>query len=660
VRACALFIALSPLLVASVGGAASRPPAYGKDPKLDSRIVELVEASGAATGLGPQALPAGLEAVISSGQMRFDEEGRLSVFVYPSGSLEAAAAAVEAAGGRVVAASQQAGAVQATLPRDSIRATARDPAVRYVGLPRYPVLNAGSRVTEGDVILGADEVRVAYGVDGSGVKVGVISNGIYEFEKSQLSGDLPVSIDYSTCDVVPGFDPRSPLAGGEGTAMLEIVHDIAPGAELWFANFGMNSPQHGTEIDFINAVTCLAEHVDVIVDDISWFGTGPYDGTSPVSSNTSAQLADPENPVRLHTTSVGNWAQRHYGEMYSRCEGTDFQAFQETAQTVDSKGGGRRCSNPVVVWPFATTLISLVWDDPFGASCNDYDLVLMEHDSSNVLAMSRNPQSCTQDPVETITWKNPSFSVVTVDLAIENVGGQAAPRKFDLFAAGVASMGYYTPSGSVPGQGDAFGAISVGAIGAFDDPPDDIQPYSSHGPTADGRTKPDVTAIDCVNVTGNGLGAPFCGTSASAPHVAGLAALLLDCNPTLLADAGGAASQDREDLSDAILQTADDLGDPGTDNVFGAGLLNAPQAAEAVCDEATGLLGDVDCSTVVNAVDSLLILRRVAGIEPEPPCIDLGDVDCDQALDAVDALNILRYVADLPLAPPPGCRPIGS
>lgn len=658
-RACALLIALSLFVVASAGSVVSPSSASGKDPKLDSHIAELIGASSG-TGAATQAVPGSLDAMVALGQMRLDDSGRLLTFVYPAASLEDAASAVKAAGGRVVVVSERVGAVQAALPLDGVRQATMDPAVRYIGLPRYPVLNAGSRVTEGDRILGIDEVRATYGVDGSGVKVGVISNGISEFRKSQLSGDLPPFIDYTTCDAAPGFDPTSPLAGGEGTAMLEIVHDLAPGAELWFASFGMNSPQHGTEIDFMNAVTCLAQHVDVIVDDISWFGTGPYDGTSPVSANSSAQLSNPANPVRLHSTSVGNWAERHYGEAYTPCGATDLQAFQATAQTVDSNAAGTRCNNPVVVRPFATALISLVWDDPFGASCNDYDLVLMQHDSANVLATSRNPQSCAQDPVETITWKNPAFSPVTVDLAIENVGGGAAPRKFDLFVAGVESMGYYTPSGSVPGQGDAKGVISAGAIGASVDPPDDIQPYSSNGPTADGRTKPDVTAIDCVNVTGNGLNTPFCGTSAAAPHVAGLAALLLDCNPALLGGDGGPASQDRGDLSAAILQTAADLGDPGPDNVFGTGLVNASLAAEAVCVDSTGVLGDVDCSTGVDAVDSLSILRSVVGLQPEAPCIDQGDVNCDLALDAVDALGVLRYVAGLPVTPQPGCRPIGS
>ncbi|HSP54365.1 MAG TPA: S8 family serine peptidase, partial [Dehalococcoidia bacterium] len=493
-----------------------------------------------------------------------------------------------------------------------------------MGLPAYPVLNAGSRTTEGDSLLNVDTMRAAYHVNGAGVRVGVISDGIAGFQKSQQSADLPSEIDYQTCNVTPDVDPTSALAGGEGTAMLEIVHDLAPGADLWFGNFGLGSSDHGTVLDFMAAVDCLAAHVDVIVDDVSWFGTGPYDGTSPVSLNTSGQLNDPSNPVRLYTTSVGNWAQRHYHEPYEPCASQNVQTFQAKAGTVDVHGSGPLCYNPITVGPFSIALLSLQWNDPFGASCNDYDLLLKDHNTGDVLASSANPQTCTQDPVEEVAWTNSTVNTVTVDVVVQNPGGLAAPRDFDIFTT-AADLGYLTPAGSVPNQGDAAGGVlSVGAIGAFDQGLDSVEPWSSNGPTADGRTKPDLTAVDCVKVTGNSFSSPFCGTSAAAPHIAGIAALLLQCDPALRAGAGD-PSGSRALLSSALLQTAQDRGDPGQDNVFGAGLVD-PMAAAAVLCPTGGLLGDVDCSTAINAVDALFILRHVTHLTPEPGCLDLGDV----------------------------------
>ena len=661
-RVCALLLALSPFFVASARGLAS-PERVGKDAKLDSQIALLAAAATPIDGFGPPVMPAGLVAMRDAGLMRFDAVGRLVATVAAAGELKDAEAAIRRHGGVVERSYPDDGSLRASVPVAALSEVAHDRTVRYLGLPRYPVLNAGGHTTEGDAILNVDDLRSAYGVDGEGVKIGVISDGLDEFEKSQNSGDLPPSINYTTCNVVSEWDPTGPIAGGEGTAILEIVHDLAPGAELWFGSFGMNSPTAGAEEDFIAAVNCLAQHVDVVVDDISWFNTGPYDGTSAVSLNTSAALNNPANPIRLYATSVGNWAQRHYGDPYEPCGGT-LQTFQASANTIDRQATGPLCANPFKVTPGGSIAVFLQWDDGFGASCNDYDLQLRERNSSVVLAASLNPQTCSQDPVEALAWRNLAPADVIVDLVVENVGGQAEPRNLDLFLAGASDVSYYTPAGSVPNQGDAAGGvISVGAIGAGEPGHDAIQAYSSNGPTDGGDMKPDITAIDCVNVTGNGLNqGSFCGTSAAAPHIAGIAALLLECNPSLLAadPGGGSAAGDRASLLTSLRLTALERGVPGPDNVYGAGLVDPMAAAEDLCVGTTGILGDVDCDETVDAVDALFILREVAEIPPEQPCIELGDVDCDLALDAVDGLGVLRYVAGIPLPTPPGCRAIGT
>ena len=84
--------------------------------------------------------------------------------------------------------------------------------------------------------MGSDEARETFGVDGSGIKVGVISDGVDSLAASQLTGDLP--------NIVQVGDPGS---GDEGTAILEIVHDIAPGADLAFHQ------RHITTLNFIRS-----------------------------------------------------------------------------------------------------------------------------------------------------------------------------------------------------------------------------------------------------------------------------------------------------------------------------------------------------------------------------------------------------------------------
>ncbi len=80
--------------------------------------------------------------------------------------------------------------------------------------------------------------------------------------------------------------------------------------------------------------------------------------------------------------------------------------------------------------------------------------------------------------------------------------------------------------------------------------------------------------------------------------------------------------------------------------------------------------GDMNCDGAVTAVDSLAILRYVAGLPPlaqhepcpdvgQPPADPFGDVNCDGQVTAVDALFTLRHVAGLPVNLPPGCAPVG-
>jgi subtilisin family serine protease len=153
------------------------------------------------------------------------------------------------------------------------------------------VVRAGSATTEGDAAARADLVR-AQGLDGSGVVVGVISDGIDHLRDAQQSGDLP--------DVaVPNGGCRRGN-GDEGTALLEIVHDVAPGAQLLFAG-------PADSFEMVEAVECLfAAGADVIVDDLGFFGE-PFFEDGPVAEAVRGAV---KGGVSYHS-SAGNEAEEH-------------------------------------------------------------------------------------------------------------------------------------------------------------------------------------------------------------------------------------------------------------------------------------------------------------------------------------------------------------
>ncbi|MCH7801532.1 MAG: S8 family serine peptidase [Chloroflexi bacterium] len=500
--------------------------------------------------------------------------------------------------------------VQASIPASRIEKAADLGQVSYISLPNYGWVNVGSQQTQGDALLNFDDLRAALGVSGVGITVGVISDGIFGLSNAISSGDLP-STNFvrngsgkliQTTGGVEAISFRSDadleggLSGGtgaEGTAMLEIVHDIAPNANLRFANFA-------THLEFNAAVDFLAANSDIVVDDIGWFGFA-YDQTSPVSANTSDELNRPSNKIRGHYTSVGNQAQQHYEEPWvdSGVDGKtivgfagSLHRFQATSQTTDCKSVGLSTTNPIDLFNGQTATIFLTWDDTFGSAVNDYDIFIQDAVTGTIVAsgISDNP-GVTKDPYEIVGFTNTSGSTRTYNIYIQNSEDRAAPKTMEMFVFGGAScangskFNFNTTASSVPAQSDSGGGVlSVGAIAASDAGSDTIEEYSSRGPTNNGALKPDVTAIDGVSVTGSGgFFNPFFGTSAAAPHVAALAAFLLEVKPSLRAgESGDDPAADRAALRVAIQATTIDLGDNGADNTFGWGRVDGLKAGQSL------------------------------------------------------------------------------
>lgn len=217
--------------------------------------------------------------------------------------------------------------------------------------------------------------------------------------------------------------------------------------------------------------------------------------------------------------------------------------------------------------------VYMQWDDPFGASGNDYDLWLLNAAETDVLCefgcVSRDLQDGNDDPVEAVCYHNNTADTVSVRVAVQKYFG--ADRYLELFISSAPSQ-YNGPADSVVGHAAVPGVLAVAAIDAGDPGHDEIEFFSSRGPSTIRipgqviRQKPDIAGIDGVRVTGaGGFVQTFFGTSASPPHIAAIAALLRGAAP----DASAAA------IRSALKQGAVDPGAAGPDRIFGAGRADA-------------------------------------------------------------------------------------
>ncbi|MBM3926766.1 MAG: hypothetical protein FJ320_12485 [SAR202 cluster bacterium] len=500
--------------------------------------------------------------------------------------------------------------LQVSLDPTRLNDLAQLPYVRSITTPDYGAVNAGSRHTEGDALLDFSALREAVGVDGTGITIGVITDGIAGIEAAIASGNLPPTrvlrqdgklIGASGGVMAQSFRADGNLEAGietgisaEGTAMLEVIHDIAPGAQLRFVNFS-------TSLEFMDAVDFLAGLCDVIVDDIAFFGH-PYDQSSVMSRNTAAALNNPQNRLRAYFTAVGNNAVRHYRGGYddSGIDGLRFtnepgrlHLFGPTSDTTDVMGFGSYIANPIFLKSGSSVSVILNWND-YGDTDTDYDMYLFRNTTGALVTASKGDNIGLRLPVEGFNYTNTGPDGF-FDIVIQNYDNASRPRTFDLFVVGGDPLpgsdiyiNFNTPSGSVPANSDAGGGvISVGAVDASDPGLDRIQPYSGRGPLNNGAIKPDVVAVDGVSISGAGgfgrggsRGPIFIGTSATSPHLGAVAALLLELQPGLRAgEPGDNPSADRSALRSAILAGAVDLGSPGPDNTFGHGRINGLAAA---------------------------------------------------------------------------------
>jgi len=606
--------------IASLPPQAAHPTVKPKVRNVESHLLQLGEQVANARALGEarpsteaRALPPALAALVTGGVIQTDGGTRALVYVDYEGGGAGIASQLRALGADVQIVSDDHRVIQASIDVAAVDAAAALRGVRYVRPAESVHFATGSVLTQGDALLLANQVRTNLGASGAGVRVGVISDGIAGLTASKASGDL---------GQVTAQSFRADLnlnAGPEGTAMLEIVHDLAPGAELWFANAS-------TSLEFANAVSFLAANVDVLVDDLVNFD-GPYDGTSIMSSASASNSTNPAKRERVHVNSAGNEALDHYQEVFVDSgfgvdEGGPTLApvhhWQATGATTDAgfpvpctTGSPISCASQFFLPNGGSAAVTLQWNDPFGGASDDYDIFLF--DNATTVDASTNSQTGTQNPIEFVGATNNSGATKAYGFFISKFAGAA--KTFDLFISchpfciptpSGTDMNYNTLSSSIPNNADAGGnVLTLAAIDQADPGTDTAEAFSGRGPTNDIRNKPDMTAIDGVSVTGNGgFPVPFFGTSAASPHAGAIAALVLECFPVLKAgEPGDSVATDRATLRAKLTSGLTDLGTPGVDPTYGAGRMNAVTSTSG-CPDGDGdhVLDYADnCPALANA-----------------------------------------------------------
>jgi subtilisin family serine protease len=449
---------------------------------------------------------------------------------------------IHAHGGRVELAAER--LLQAWVPASGLEALREHDDVRGVRRPaRFQPLGVPG---EGVAATNASAWQ-AVGLTGAGVKVAIFDGGFAGLAERQAAGDIPSSV--ITVDYCGGG-----FAGPEshGTAVAEIVAEVAPSAQLHLVCID-------TDVALAQAVGyAKANGIQIVNLSGGFLNTWRGDGNGPPGT-PDAVVSDARANGILWVNAAGNEAESHWGGMFVSADGDPFLEFAPGDE-----------ANSVLVPPGNVLCGFLRWDN-WPVASDDYDLGLYDFELGRFVAVSDADQIGDRlPPTEELCVQNLSGSVRHAGFAVARYAGTGSPT-FDLFIAGSPydlALELPTAQRSLVEPATSPNALAVGAICWQTT---GLEPYSSQGPTIDNRLKPDLTAPDSPSgatygpFTGCGMSG-FPGTSASAPHAAGAAALVKQRYPDFRA----------AELQKYLGDHAGDLGAAGADNEYGAGKLALP------------------------------------------------------------------------------------
>jgi subtilisin family serine protease len=380
--------------------------------------------------------------------------------------------------------------------------------------------------------LGVDR-WLAAGATGRGVKVAVLDSGLRGY-KDQLGKALPAKV------VVHSFRKDGNLEARDsqhGVLCGEVIHALAPDAELLFANWEEDDAE-----TFLKAVRWAREQgAQVISCSVIMPCHSDGDGGGPVHRELARILGtgDHRGDV-LFFASAGNTAERHWkGRFHPNADG-----FHEWRPGV--------VDNVLTPWGKDRVAVELCCKN--GSS---YEMIVTDGESGEVVARSGGPVEAGSD-CRAVRF-TPKVGN-TYRLRVRLVAGK--PGSFHVVALG-AGLRETAAAGSVAFPADGPEVIAVGAV----DHAGKRASYSACGSPA-GKSKPDLVAP--VPFASAWRARPFAGTSAAAPQAAAVAALVWSRGLDWTA----------ERVRTTLRKSAKDLGPPGYDAETGFGMLQLPATAE--------------------------------------------------------------------------------
>ena len=358
------------------------------------------------------------------------------------------------------------------------------------------------------------------GLTGKDTRIGILDQGFSGLRKLVSGRGIPMPL-------ARAFPPSHAVENREkhGTACVEIVISMAPGAQLFIASFDGHT---GSWMEAANWLLEQGVHI------ISYSGSSfaaPGDGSDPMSrfiTETTSRAGV------LWFVASGNTADRHW-----------------SGPAVDSDRDGYVDIDPAAGKPYLAIIpmtsrlaVTVRWDDwgpdPWRPASNqDLDAVLVQLDErasrGREVARSEQPQrGAPHRPVERVLIERPDLAGKPLALKIAVRGKVNPAMRIHVFVETEARISPRLPAGSILSPAAAHLAL---AVGAFDAVTEKIAPYSAFGPTDDGRLKPEVVApTNTRSATMPDDGGRFRGTSAACPHAAAFAAVLRQAYGSIKAD----------------------------------------------------------------------------------------------------------------------------